>query len=135
MLKELIIFVLALTAASQVSFGQIDENADTTQTTIIKMYQDIEAFKRLKFAGYIQAQFQYADSSGPDPHQDARAGRCLGGDFGFRELLLAARTRQRGREPDCAGDFPGQCRDGGERARRSDGFDAWTGQAFYTGGN
>ena len=64
MKKNLLILLVALTVLNQLSFGQIEENPDTTQSTIVKMYQDIEVFKRLKISGYLQAQYQLADSAG-----------------------------------------------------------------------
>ncbi len=39
-------------------------NEDTTQATLVRYGQDLELLKRIKISGYIQAQFQYADSSG-----------------------------------------------------------------------
>ncbi len=47
------------------SFSAIElEPEDTTQQTIGKMYCDIELLKRFQLSGYIQTQFQWADSSG-----------------------------------------------------------------------
>lgn len=60
------ILCLIVTAITHPSFGQVadPEQADTTQSTIAKMYNDLETIKKLKITGYVQAQFQYADSSG-----------------------------------------------------------------------
>ncbi len=55
---------LSIFTIAQPVMAQLEENQDTTQSTIVKMYSDIEAFKRLKISGYIHAQFQYADSFG-----------------------------------------------------------------------
>lgn len=40
------------------------ENGDTTQATLVRYGQALELLNRIKVSGYIQAQFQYADSSG-----------------------------------------------------------------------
>lgn len=40
------------------------ENTDTTVSTLSRYGQELELLKRVKVSGYIQAQFQYADSSG-----------------------------------------------------------------------
>lgn len=37
---------------------------DTTQSTLTRYGQELELLKRIKVSGYIQGQFQYADSSG-----------------------------------------------------------------------
>ena len=49
---------------SNTVWAQIDENTDTTQSTITKIYQELEVNRRFKINGYIQAQFQLADSAG-----------------------------------------------------------------------
>jgi len=40
------------------------EQQDSTQSTIAKLYQDVEIMKKLKVSGYMQAEYQVADSSG-----------------------------------------------------------------------
>ena len=40
------------------------ETTDTTQSTLARYGQEIDLLKRIKVSGYIQAQFQIADSSG-----------------------------------------------------------------------
>ncbi|HNU32952.1 MAG TPA: hypothetical protein PKN75_05110 [Bacteroidia bacterium] len=40
------------------------ENTDTTISTLSRYGQELELLKRIKVSGYLQAQFQYADSSG-----------------------------------------------------------------------
>lgn len=40
------------------------ENTDTTLSTLSRYGQELELLKRIKVSGYLQAQFQYADSSG-----------------------------------------------------------------------
>jgi hypothetical protein len=40
------------------------ESPDTLARTVSKLKQDLDILKRIKISGYIQAQFQYADSSG-----------------------------------------------------------------------
>ena len=73
-MKKLIIVFILLLFARQVTKAQIiEENVDTTQSTLAKLYQDNEIFKRIKINGYIQAQFQYADSAGEKSYD--------GGDF------------------------------------------------------
>ena len=49
------------------------EQQDTTQSTIAKLYQDMESLKKLKISGYVQAQYQIADSAGIKSY--------AGGDF------------------------------------------------------
>ncbi len=49
------------------------EQQDSTQSTIAKLYQDVESLKKLKISGYIQAQYQLADSAGIKSY--------AGGDF------------------------------------------------------
>ncbi len=49
------------------------EQQDSTQSTIAKLYQDVEILKRLKITGYLQAQYQVTDSIG--------AKSFAGGDF------------------------------------------------------
>ena len=49
------------------------EQQDSTQSTIAKLYQDVESLKKLKITGYIQAQYQLADSAGIKSY--------AGGDF------------------------------------------------------
>lgn len=64
MSKKLLIIIPVFFSSMHLLLAQSEEVQDTTQGTIVKMYQDIEVFKRLKLSGYIQSQFQYADSSG-----------------------------------------------------------------------
>ncbi|HNP54491.1 MAG TPA: hypothetical protein PKK69_07730, partial [Ferruginibacter sp.] len=40
------------------------ENADTTQSTLVRYGQALELLNRIKVSGYIQAQAQFSDSSG-----------------------------------------------------------------------
>ncbi|MEN9332749.1 MAG: hypothetical protein RLZZ94_1839 [Bacteroidota bacterium] len=69
-------FILILAGVSNVK-GQVTETdsvstepsinlepEDTTQQTIAKMYNDIEFLKRFHITGYVQAQYQIADSAG-----------------------------------------------------------------------
>ncbi|HOS47165.1 MAG TPA: porin [Bacteroidia bacterium] len=49
------------------------EPEDSTQQTIAKMYNDLDNMKRLTISGYVQAQWQIADSSG--------VGTYAGGNF------------------------------------------------------
>ena len=55
--------LLALNLVCVKSYAQVEEQ-DTLLNTVAKNVFDLEAIKRLKITGYIQTQFQYADSSG-----------------------------------------------------------------------
>ena len=48
------------------TFAQTSDQpvTDSTQSTLMKLYQDVEALKKLKINGYVQAQYQLADSVG-----------------------------------------------------------------------
>jgi hypothetical protein len=62
MKKSILLKILLLVLVTSVVKAQ--DVGDTTQSTIAKVYQDIEIFKRIKVSGYIQAQWQLADSAG-----------------------------------------------------------------------
>jgi hypothetical protein len=46
------------------AIAQTTEEADTMPGAVSRIYQELEILRRIKVSGYIQAQFQYADSSG-----------------------------------------------------------------------
>lgn len=58
--------MLCCTAVTSPAIAQVTEpeNVDTTISTLSKYGQELELLKRIKVSGYLQAQFQYADSSG-----------------------------------------------------------------------
>ncbi len=60
---------------------------DTLTRTVIAQQQALDLLSRLKFSGYIQAQFQYADSSGQSSF--------AGGDFkpGVDKRFMVRRAR------------------------------------------
>ncbi len=90
----LILFVIGLSKvnAQVTDSASIDtqvmlESEDTTQQTIAKMYNDIEFLKRFHITGYVQAQYQIADSAG------VKGGP--GGDFetGIKNRFSVRRSR------------------------------------------
>lgn len=64
LMKKLLCIVALLAMIAPVTYAQVTESTDTVQSTLGKLSQDIDLLKRMKISGYIQAQFQYADSSG-----------------------------------------------------------------------
>jgi hypothetical protein len=60
--KLLIMLQVGLMAAANQSFGQ--EAEDTLPSVIGRINSELEIIKRLKVTGYVQAQFQLADSAG-----------------------------------------------------------------------
>lgn len=57
------ILMLLIVFSGTLAKGQENE-PDTLRGAVAKMASDLETLKRIKITGYIQAQFQYADSSG-----------------------------------------------------------------------
>lgn len=64
--------MLCCTAVTSPAIAQVTEpeNVDTTISTLSKYGQELELLKRIKVSGYLQAQFQYADSSGQQSFND-----------------------------------------------------------------
>jgi hypothetical protein len=65
-IKHKFTLLLALVACNITTMAQIveEENPDTLASTLTRYGQELELIKRIKISGYLQAQFQYADSSG-----------------------------------------------------------------------
>lgn len=61
-MKKLLLLAVLFTLGVRVSYAQ--ESTDTTQSTLAKLIGEIDLLKRIKVSGYLQGQFQYADSSG-----------------------------------------------------------------------
>lgn len=58
-------FLFILVAALTMGFGSYaQENTDTVASALARISSDIDVFKRLKISGYLQPQFQVADSAG-----------------------------------------------------------------------
>ncbi|MEO8148062.1 MAG: porin [Bacteroidia bacterium] len=52
------------TLMAQESTAPVTTEPDTLTSTVAKLQSDLDLLNRLKFTGYLQAQFQYADSAG-----------------------------------------------------------------------
>ncbi|MEP7264340.1 MAG: porin [Bacteroidota bacterium] len=63
-MKKLLCIVAIMAMIAPVTYAQVTESTDTVQSTLGRLSQDIDLLKRIKISGYIQTQFQYADSSG-----------------------------------------------------------------------
>ncbi len=61
---KLTLIAAALTAGLSLNAYAQESAEDTTQATLARYGSDLELLKRIKVSGYIQAQFQIADSSG-----------------------------------------------------------------------
>ncbi len=64
MKKTLLKLICLLTFAILTKQIKAQESDDTLTATVAKNYFDLEALKKIKITGYIQPQFQWADSAG-----------------------------------------------------------------------
>ncbi len=58
------LIMLQFTAINALAQVSEPEMGDTTQATLVRYGQALELLNRIKVSGYVQAQFQYADSAG-----------------------------------------------------------------------
>ncbi len=57
-------FIASMKLVAQEQPAVMVESEDTLENTIHKIQSDVEVLKRLKVTGYVQAQFQFCDSTG-----------------------------------------------------------------------
>jgi len=63
-MKKLFYIIIYVLVLSNVAKAQESGGNDTLAATVAKISSDLEVLKRIKFSGYVQAQFQWADSAG-----------------------------------------------------------------------
>src|SRR5437868_11904939 len=61
-MKKTVLFSLIALTMGFSSYAQ--ESGDTVASSLARISSDIDVFKRLKISGYMQPQFQVADSAG-----------------------------------------------------------------------
>ena len=82
------LFILSISAAGMRTAAQDTENPmDTLTRSVAAIRSELDVLKRIKFSGYIQAQYQVADSSG--------IGSFAGGTFspGVDKRFMLRRAR------------------------------------------
>lgn len=85
-----LIFITSLLSKSPVVAQEIEANPqDTLTASVVALRQELDVLKRLKITGYIQAQFQYGDSSG----SVAYAGGAFGAGADKRFSLRRGRVK------------------------------------------
>jgi hypothetical protein len=63
-MKKIIYVIIYVAVLGNTARAQEAGSHDTLAATLTKLSSDLEALKRIKFSGYVQSQFQWADSSG-----------------------------------------------------------------------
>ncbi|MBP6334055.1 MAG: hypothetical protein KA444_01185 [Bacteroidia bacterium] len=64
-MKKLLLVLMFLTGVTYINAQEVERNPmDTLTSNVAALNSSMEVLKRLKITGYIQAQFQYADSAG-----------------------------------------------------------------------
>ena len=104
--KLLIATCLLLTGMPQLKAQTISpEEEDTTKSTLAKLYNDMELFKKLKITGYIQVQALFSDSSNlgssttapEDKRMQIRRGRIkFNYESGLNQIVFQADITERG---------------------------------------
>ena len=98
--KSIVIFtsILLLNVLSVVSFAQIIEMPETLEDKIDTLYNrtealmsDMDYIKKLKFSGYVQAQYQHADTAGAKGN--SYAGGTFDANVNNRFLLRRSRIK------------------------------------------
>jgi len=84
-----ILLLLALFSGTIAQAQTETTEPDTLRGTVARLASDLDVLKRIKLSGYIQAQFQYADSSG----QPSYAGGNFASGVDKRFMLRRARLK------------------------------------------
>jgi hypothetical protein len=84
-----ILLLLAMFSGTLAKAQTETAEPDTLRSTVARLASDLDLLKRIKVSGYIQAQFQYADSSG----QQSYAGGNFASGVDKRFMLRRARLK------------------------------------------
>ncbi len=93
-----VLFIVLLTAMNADSFAQVVDQPETTDDKIDTLYSrtesamhDLEFLKKLKFSGYVQIQYQIADTAGAQGN--SFAGGAFDANVNNRFLLRRSRLK------------------------------------------